>query len=163
MRKAVIVETNVIAVANKKASHVSPECALNCTAVLLQTSKEFIVVLDAGNRFFEEYFRHANRPGQPGFGDAFVKWLWNNQGYSKHCETVSITQKLADPDDFEEFPGDNDLNSFDRSDRKFVAVALKSSHNPVIYNASDSDWFDFREPLERHGVRIEFICPYLFE
>ena len=64
---------------------------------------------------------------------------------------------------FEEFPGAPSLAGFDMDDRKFVAVALASGTGPEILNASDTDWWDFREPLERHGVRVNFLCPELME
>ena len=64
-------------------------------------------------------------------------------------------------DDFREFPQDPDLENFDRADRKFVAVALVSGLGPPILNATDTDWWDYREPLRRNGVTVDFICPEL--
>jgi hypothetical protein len=61
-----------------------------------------------------------------------------------------------------EFPEDPDLAGFDPSDRKFVAVALKSSCAPEIANAADSDWYIYGERLEKHGIRLKFLCPELF-
>jgi hypothetical protein len=55
------------------------------------------------------------------------------------------------------------LGGFDRSDRKFVAVARASAHGPMIVNAVDTDWWIYRVALQRHGVRVEFLCPDLME
>jgi len=68
-----------------------------------------------------------------------------------------------DPDDFEEFPGDPELAGFDRSDKKFAAVAVTSENDPDVLNAVDADWWHYRQPLERHGVRIRFLCPDQFD
>lgn len=161
MKETVVLETNVIAVANGKAPQAGLGCVAACIDALDKARRE-IVVLDAGGRIFDEYFRHARRSGQPGMGDAFAKWLWDRQGYAKHCVKVDITPKDPDAEDFEEFPDDAGLAGFDRSDRKFVAVALGSRRNPAVLNACDSDWWNFREPLERNGVTIKFLCPELF-
>ena len=61
---------------------------------------------------------------------------------------------------FEEFPGDPNLKDFDRSDRKFVAVACASRAKPApVWNAVDSDWWVFERVFGRHGVTIDHVCP----
>ena len=157
--KAVVVETNVVAVANEMAEQAGPGCVMKCLNAL-QTARQKIVVLDEGNLCFEEYFRYASRSGQPKTGDAFVRWLWENQ-YSNKCERVTITPIAGLTNEFEEFPDDPELTSFDRSDRKFVAIAKASRHDPTILNAADTDWWNHRELLERNGIKIEFLCPEL--
>ena len=56
------------------------------------------------------------------------------------------------------FPEAEDVATFDRSDRKFVAVALVHGGQPPIYNAVDSDWSEHAQALARHGVRVEELC-----
>lgn len=90
-----------------------------------------------------------------------MKWVWNQQANKKHCRQVSITPMADDPLDFQEFPRDVALKTFDRSDRKWVAVALASGSNPEILNAADTDWWNHRKPLSRRGVRIRFLSPGL--
>ena len=48
-----------------------------------------------------------------------------------------------------------DVN-FDPSDRKFAALA-KRENAPVI-NATDSDWLNHRDVIERTGIRVKFLC-----
>lgn len=160
--KAVVVDTNVLVVANQKVEQATPDCILACVSTLEKIKQKRITLLDSGMRILEEYRRYANLSGQPGLGDIFFKWLWNNQAHPKYCRIVDVTPKLDDPEDFEEFPNDPALEGFDRSDRKFVAVAMASQCNPVILNATDSDWWDFRKQLENHGLRIDFLCAELF-
>lgn len=159
---AVVVDTNVMVVANGKAEQAGIDCVLSCVSALENVKQGSVVLVDSGYRIFDEYRRHASLAGQPGLGDSFLKWLWNNQANPMHCEQVEITSKETDPDDFEEFPIDPDLADFDRSDRKFVAVALASGKTPVILNATDSDWWNFRAPLKMNGIQVEFLCPALF-
>ena len=65
----------------------------------------------------------------------------------------SITPRRDDSANFVEFPLDTELAGFDRSDRKFVAVALVSGSAPDGFmNAVDSDWAELfrRAYAERH-------------
>lgn len=156
---AFVVDTNVLAVSNFRAGHATPSCVSACIAMLLEIRQVHTVVIDDGAVLFTEYFRHAARRGQPGVGDAFVKWLWDHQGIAERCERVRINPMADSPDDFEEFPRDPGLEGFDLSDRKFVAVALSSSSGPEILNAVDSDWSLFHVALQRNGVLVRFLCP----
>jgi hypothetical protein len=86
-----------------------------------------------------------------------------NRYNDQHCERVLLTPSADPARGFEEFPADPALRGFDRSDRKFVAVALASNLSPKVLNAVDSDWWNFQEPLRRHGVKVTFLCPEQFE
>jgi imidazolonepropionase-like amidohydrolase len=57
---------------------------------------------------------------------------------------------------YEDFPADSDLTGFDKSDRKFAALARRSGVAVAI--ATDSDWLDFRAPLQKNSVRLQFLC-----
>lgn len=156
--KAAVIETNVLVVANDKSEQATPECVLACVNALEEVRQKRITLLDSGMRIFDEYRKYASFAGQPGLGDSFFKWLWSNQANPKHCCLIDINPKAADPDTFEEFPNDPALRGFDRSDRKFVAVALASRRTAKVFNATDTDWWNYRNELENHGVMIEFLC-----
>ena len=158
--KAVVVDTNVPMVANGAANHATPDCVLRCVDRLEIVKKKEKVLLDDGMHILHEYMDNLSMSGQPGFGDMFMKWVWNNQANSKRCQIIPITT-LDEKPYFREFPNDNELEGFDPSDRKFVAVAKESGLDPPIINAADTDWWEYREPLEKNGVRIEFLCPEL--
>jgi hypothetical protein len=154
----VVVETNVLATANHHADHASPGCVLRCIDALQDIHDRKVVLVDDAMRIFDEYRRYASPSGKPGLGDIFMKWLWDNRAQHHICRQITITPKLMDKEDFEEFPDDPDLQSFDRSDRKWVAVALASGLNPPILNATDTDWWHHRTALARLGLRVEFLC-----
>lgn len=160
---AYVIDTNVPIVANRLADHVSPACVLNCIRRLVAVHNNGIVVLDDGGRILDEYTRHLSRSGQPGAGDFFMKWIWLNQSVPERCEQVHIAPLVNDPENFSEFPTDSRLESFDRSDRKFVAVVKASQKRPTILNATDTDWWDHRVALKDNGVVVEFLCPELFQ
>ncbi len=158
--KAAVVDTNVPIVANGAANHATPDCVLRSVDRLEEIRKEQLILLDDGMYILNEYMSHLSLSGQPGMGDFFMKWVWLNQANPLHCKCIHITPKPGS-EDFEEFPNDAELNAFDPSDRKFVAVALASGLAPPVLNAADTDWWKFREPLERNGVKVEFLCPEL--
>lgn len=155
--RAVIVDTNVPVVANAMTDHVSEDCVLNCITRLKQVLEKEILLLDDGRSILQEYRNYLSPSGQPGLGDIFMKWVWNNQANSKRCKIIPITP-LEEKPYFREFPNDEDLDGFDHSDRKFVAVAIASGLNPPIVNATDTDWWHFVDPLRKHGIEVEFLC-----
>ena len=157
----VIVDTNVPIVANKAAIQASGICVLACVRWLNDIQCYHTLVLDDGWYILREYMGRLRSEGQPGVGDAFLKWVLTNRSNPLRCEQVHITA-IHDPLDgraFSEFPDDAALAGFDRSDRKFVAVAQAHPEHPSILNAVDPDWWQYYDALLRHGIRIEFICP----
>ncbi|HSG40959.1 MAG TPA: hypothetical protein VLE27_15070 [Thermoanaerobaculia bacterium] len=155
-----VMDTNVAVVANGRTPQASQECVAACVQSLRMLRDRHTVLLDDLGRIFDEYRRHLSPSGQPGLGDAFFKWLWDNQCNPGHCRQVRITP-TNDDRGFEEFPDDPALSDFDPSDRKFIAVAIASGETPPILNASDTDWWNHREALSRNGVTVRFLCPEL--
>ena len=163
MRTAVVMDTNVAVVANGRALQAGDKCVGTCITTLIEMRGRHRVLLDEQGLILEEYRRHLSPSGQPGAGDAFFKWLWDNQGNLDHCRQIPITLIDGGRRGFEQFPDDPDLASFDRNDRKFVAVAIASDEQPSILNAADTDWWVHREALGRHGIILQFLCPELMQ
>ncbi|HUS93536.1 MAG TPA: hypothetical protein VM695_16890 [Phycisphaerae bacterium] len=159
--KAFVVDTNVAVVANGRAEQAGQSCVLACVEALRAVRRGRLVIDDA-LRILTEYRKNLRMSGEGGPGNAFMRWAWDKQLDPARCENVAITPKAGAEDDFQEFPDDPALRGFDRSDRKFVAVALASSLGPEVLNATDSDWWDYREPLRRHGAKLCFVCPEQF-
>jgi len=155
-----IVDTNVPVVANGKHDKASLNCIQACVTALA-CARDGRVLIDNLGHILTEYRNNLAYRGQPGVGDAFFKWLWDNQANGARCLKVNITPIDAGWRRFVEFPDDDRLRGFDPSDQKFVAVALASTLNPPILNASDTDWLPVQHELREHGVAIEFLCPEL--
>lgn len=153
-----IVDTNVLLVASKKAPQASLSCILACIKYLQSLKESGILVIDSNRLIIREYENKNSHSGQPGVGDAFLKWVLTHQATDR-CEQVPITQ-IAE-NDFAEFPRSLDLAKFDPSDRKFVAVSLTHPAKPVIANAVDSDWRNYEQVLKEHRVELNFLCPEL--
>lgn len=161
--KAFVIDTNVPIVADNADEAVSAGCIRACHQALTEAI-DSVVCIDDGQRILLEYIRQVGLVGRPGIGRQFVKWIHERQAMPEHCERVTIrpNNKPHEAENYEEFPDDPDLTAFDPSDRKFVAVSRASQFRPPVVNATDSDWWNDREALERNGVVIEFLCPDAF-
>ena len=159
MTDEVIVDTNVPLVANGRAEQADFHCRNACIAELERIIENCRVLVDDDDQILTEYRRRLSPSGQPGPGDAFFRWVWLNRWNESRIGRILITPN-ADRG-FEEFPDNPALTSFDRDDRKFVAVACASGGSPNIVNATDTDWWEYRAILEEHGVMVRFLCPEL--
>ncbi len=152
-----LIDTNVAIAANGK-SAASPACVLAAIERLERLIAGEILVLDDAEHILTEYRRHLSPHGQPGTGDQFYRWIWEQAAYNpRHCKQIHL--ELDENGAFAAFPKTPELANFDLSDRKFVAAALTHAANPPVVNATDSDWHHHLEALTQHGVSVEFICP----
>ena len=155
----VVVDTNVPKVANGFSEQASEDCVEICVEKLEQiTAGEMKLALDDQRRIIGEYRRQLDPSGQPGFGDAFLKWVEINWTNSEYCDRIEITPVDGPKINFEEFPDDPALADFDDDDRKFVAVACAHPERPPILQAVDSKWRNFLDALHRNGVTVEYLC-----
>ena len=159
MKRAIVVDTNVPVVANGRSEQASAECVTTCVQRLAHLKNDVEkLVLDDHWRIIKEYQNNLCSEGQPGVGDSFLKWVLTNHRNTERCDLVRITPTDGHETAFLEFPSDPDLEGFDPSDRKFVAVAVVHSQRPPILQATDSKWWHFRDAMSRNGVAVEFLC-----
>lgn len=151
-----VIDTNVLLVANGSHADVSPECQATCVQRLLAQQQGGVTVIDTGYRILSEYQKRTS-PNQPkGVGDAFLKWLLQNQHTSTRVHQVELNE--SSDDTFVEFP-DAELQAiFDPSDRKFAAVAHAHTDKPPVWQAADCKWLDWWPALLAKGVKVEFLC-----
>lgn len=166
---AVIIDTNVLVVANGKAAapQATEKCVILCRARLaeiLRGSEK--IILDNKKRIIQEYKNNLNAKGR-GHGDRFwqelVRKMWQRGGEQEKVIRIPITPLAGNGTDFEEFPNDDEaLKNFHKKDRKFVAVTLAYQHDSgqeaPILKAEDSGWEEFRDALAAHGVQVDSIC-----
>jgi hypothetical protein len=157
--KDVVLDTNVMIVANCKSTHASLDCQLASIKRLEELRESNRICLDDSGFILIEYAKKLCFSGQPGAGDAFFKYVFDRQADPSFCESVHVTPLNKEGTSFSEFPRTADLEKFDSDDDKFVAVSLAHGNQPPIINAVDSDWWIFRSQLASLGVNVEFICP----
>lgn len=161
-----VVDTNVPKTANLAINFAScpgfhSDVPLSCMDVCIEairyiTQNKAKLVMDDGFELFDEYRRQLSLKGQPGIGDAFVKWIHDHQWKPSHVERVCITKN---GETYDQFPEHEGLYDFDHADRKFVAVANAHAEKPPILQATDSKWWGWKDALEEVGIQVNFLCP----
>ena len=148
-----VVDTNVAVAANGRRTHADLQCQRSCVERLAAVVKEEVVAIDDAGLVFEEYTRRLSRSGQPGVGDAFLKYLFDHQYHSARIRRVTVTRSANPRRGFEELPE----NGLDRSDRKFLAVAIVAK--AVVLNAMERDWNEQKALLNHLWVQVRQLCP----
>ena len=148
-----VVDTNVAIAANGRGTHADMRCQLTCVRKLNSLVARETVAVDDRNLILDEYRNHLNFAGSPGAGDMFFKHVFDHQYQGSRVRRVPVTPSEEDRRGFEELPE----NTFDRSDRKFLAVAVVAG--AVVLNAMDSDWGEQQALMDELGVEVNELCP----
>ena len=150
---AFVVDTNVPIVANGCAPQADDQCRASCVGKLGYLMEQGTVAIDDKDAILKEYIANFSRSGGRSVGDQFFIHVINNRYDETRVQRIAVTPIDDERRSFEELPE----NTFDRSDRKFLAVAV--SAEAVILNATDSDWGEQRELMDGLGVKVEQLCP----
>lgn len=156
-----VVDTNVAKTANlatvwDQEADATFDCILACIEAIQHVVTKRALVIDASDEIFDEYRQQLSLKGQPGLGDYFMKWVHDNRWNLPQEDRVAITD---DGDSYAEFPSHPQLRDFDKSDRKFIAVANAHKDKPPILQATDSKWWGWRQALAEVGIHVQFLCP----
>ena len=148
-----VVDTNVGIVANDRiderpAPPHLPESISSCTSFLREVMLSGRVAIDDAWKIIREYKAGMRSSGQPGPGDAFLKWVLVNQANPACCNRVDISG-IAVP---------KKLEGFDPADHKFICTAL-GCPQPRIAEAVDGLWWKRRADFEAVGIAVNFLCP----
>lgn len=157
----VVIDTNVPKTANLAVDPMSISedlilCVQQCVNSINKVIENGGLVLDDGNKIFNEYRGELSMSGQPGVGDEFLKWIHYNRYSFPDSDRVTIT---PNEDSFNEFPDHPGLTDFDISDRKFIAVANAHPEKPPILEATDSKWWGWKNAIKESGIKVNFLCP----
>lgn len=154
MRYAVV-DTNVLVVANGEYAKAGDQCLLEAQRFLRDVQARESLVLDDAWRILGEYRGRVERADPDGVGRHFFKWAARA---GRHLVTITCHPDRG----FVEFPSDPALETFDPSDRKFVAVTIKSGTDRTeLVNAVDSDYREHERALREAGVAVRELCPDL--
>ena len=155
-RTAKIVDTNVCVVSNRQGGTLT--CASLCARELNDIVRGGILVVDYAGLVFTEYRKRLSFSGQPGAGDIFFKWFVDNRYNPTRVCQITLIPHQTRHGDFEIFPDDEALATFDFADRVYVALALSHAEHPPILNAVDSDYWHHKESLTKSGVNVVHVC-----
>ena len=157
---SVVVDTNVAMVASGKSPQADVACVDACVQRLYAITREGGLLIDDRDLILNEYLKNLGYSGQPGPGEKFVKWAYSSQCTPGVVKKIPVTQRTDGGwRRFEEFPDQVSLAAFDRSDQKFVAVAIASGETPPVLVATDRGWWQHEWGLKAVGVIVGFLCP----
>ena len=156
MSSAVVLDTNVLLVADGQHPDVGDECLAKCVDLLEQVRRRGVIVIDDEYRVLREY--QGKLPGKgKRLGSVFLKWLQQNKTNRLRVHQVTINESSVDW--FEEFPDQTLQRCFDPKDRKFVAISAAHPDKPDICEATDCKWLDWAGALSQNGIKVIFCCP----
>jgi len=152
----VIIDTNVILVANDKHQDVVDDCKDKCVIFLGAVQRNKVtLLLDKAGEIMQEYRKNLQSENRPyDIGARFWIYIAQNQGRPEIVNFVELDKDSQG--NFMDFPNIGKLKKFDASDRKFAALARKTC-TPVT-NATDSDWVNFYSELKSNGILVNFLC-----
>ena len=159
--KKCIVDTNVPVTANKATYPVKIDdnmvaCVQNCVSAIDHVINKGKLVIDSGDEIYDEYRRNLCLSDQNEIGNKFMKWVHDHCWNPSYADRVAITKN---GETYDEFPIHSELENFDKSDRKFIAVANAHPAKPPILQATDSKWLGWNDALVEVGITVQFICP----
>jgi hypothetical protein len=155
-----VIDTNVTTTANGANAGAPLSCILASVKALRDVMVKGHVFIDDGGRIVAEYRANLLAKGEPGPGDAFFRWLLTHEWGGERVTHVQITPTTVDDEDFDELPKPPAGTVYDRSDRKFLAVAAAHADHPPILQSYDSKWWGWRATLSASGITIHFLCEH---
>lgn len=156
-----IIDTNVPLTAAGDNDAADEACQLACVQTLQRIFKgDIAVVIDAEGEAYREYRDNMHPDPKGGLAGQFLMYLINHRHDSTRFYRVKLRKNVDGQ--YEDYPHDEALLEFDRSDRKWVAMAIRfkedTQKDAPIVNAADRDWRLFQSQLENWDVQLEFLC-----
>jgi hypothetical protein len=153
----VVVDTNVLAVAEGLHEGASEACLAACIALAREIEGGLPVAVDSGDEILNEYFGTLRHSKRSGLGKKLALHLYRQRGNTDICHKVDVHALDAPPGSFQEVPVG--LRDFDVDDQKFIAVAAAEPCRPQIHTAVDGEWWDRRQDFVAAGIDVQFACP----
>lgn len=152
----VVVDTNVLAVAENMHGEASHACVAAATSLVSRIQRGLLVAVDSDGDILREYIGTLRQARGDGPGRKLAKRLWHLRNDSAVCRSVQLTATDVPQGSFEEVP--TALRDFDIDDHKFIAVALTEGSTPPIVQALDEEWWGRRRDFVLNGLDVQFIC-----
>ncbi len=155
MKRLLVLDTNVLVVANRQNPAVAEQCVDQARECLANAAIRDTVCLDKDDQILTEYARQINAEARPqDIAARLLIWLRQNKYSENRIRIVDLKINLAG--EYTDCPIKLILAGFDVSDRKFAAVAKKGK--ATVINATDSDWLDHAATLQEVGIRVDNLC-----
>jgi hypothetical protein len=150
----VIIDTNLIVVANRQNAEVAENCVLACTKFIIEARSNSIIIMDTSDEIRTEYAKALKTSKPMGLGALFLMHIFQHQFNTSTVQRVDFPKDESG--EFIDFPKTPELADFDRDDRKFAALSKKTG--VAVSTAIDTDWLISLEALHTSGISVHFLC-----
>jgi hypothetical protein len=151
-----VIDTNVLAVAEGLHPEASEQCVANAIAVLELLDAGKVLAVDSEDQILQEYLGAMTQSQGSGPGVKLASLLWRSRWNGRMCRPIAITPHATRIGSFYEVP--EPLHDLDADDLKFVAVAMAEGSSPPIVQAVDTEWWLRRKEFASCGIDVQFIC-----
>jgi hypothetical protein len=151
----VVVDTNVLAVADGLSPGASARCVDACLQVVVQLEGGVPLLVDEGDEIFVEYLGTLSASRASGLAAKLVARLYRTR-YGGGCHRVPITRTAAPPPVYDEVPAV--LHDFDADDQKFIAVAATTNGASLLFAGIDGEWWARQADFAAGGLLLQFPC-----
>jgi hypothetical protein len=152
----VVIDTNVLCVAEGLHAGASEACRLACVQLAGRILEGQRVGVDTADAILNEYMGSLRLARTDGVGKKLAVRLFHLRFNQAICHRVDITPADPPPGSFAEVPAL--LADFDVDDHKFLAVAAAEGESPPIYAALDGEWWERRPDFAAAGLDVQFVC-----
>lgn len=156
MTEIVVIDANVWGVVNRlrDIGNIESAIEIDCIQRCRDWLREFVnsenkLALDLSHTILTEYRDNVTDQG------GLARQLLNNL-QSNHLNRLEYVSIKFDENGDAILP--DNITFHDRSDRKFIAVAIQFDPYAPIYNATDTDWAKEKTKLESMGLMIQELC-----
>jgi hypothetical protein len=156
MPHCIVIDTNVLAVAEGLHDGASEECRLACVRLLNGVREGQRVGVDATDEILSEYVETLSQSRNANIGKKLAGYLWRRRYDPRICHQRPIRPIADPPGSFAEVP--IALRDFDTDDQKFLAVAAAETPRPPIFQALDTEWWQRQPDFAANGLDVQFLC-----
>lgn len=150
----VVVDVNVLAVAEGLHDGATDLCRAACLRIAHQVRDGRTVVVDADDLILSEYVKVLRDADSAGVGKKLASFLYRRRYDPEICHRVALTPVDPPLGSFDEVP--EALRDFDLDDHMYIAVA--STTDAPVFQALDKEWWDRRQDFVANGIDVQFLC-----
>jgi hypothetical protein len=111
-----VVDTNVLAIAEGMNDAASADCVAACKGLVLRIDEGYRILVDEGDEILAEYLGTLSHAGTSGLAARLAEVLWRTRFGGERCDKVAITPIDTPPGSYDEVP--IALRDFDIDDQK---------------------------------------------
>ena len=150
---ALIIDTNVFAIAEGMHGDATDGCKAACTSILLRIDGGYPILVDDSDEILSEYVAALRAAPTSGLAVKLASRLYRTRHGEPACRKVEITRSNGS---YEEVPAG--LRDFDPDDQKFIAVAASAGGGFPLVAGLDGEWWDRQADFPANGLSVQFPC-----